>query len=278
MGSFRMKFMILCLLLSSVVASAQEYEWKSVPMDGSRTGCIASSVDDVEEALGRIDRRGRYVSPSGRKYSRNTSVAKVASVVLQAQPKMASVKRTIAVSEEEMPNGGSESRLSNWFVDIIRNKVAELSGKKVDVAICNFGGIRIGMPKGNVMLDDIRSMFPFKNYLVYLELKGSQLRKIFDDMAATTFQAIGGARIDVEGKTVKSVSIDGTPLEDDAIYGVATISFLLYGGDGLRLADNAISIVPYDALVSDVVLEHIVALSAEGKNIKGSDVTYVTIR
>ena len=55
-----------------------------------------------------------------------------------------------------------ESALSNWFVDILMAKVEKLSGKKVDIGIANFGGIRVDMPQGDIILDDMLSMFPFK--------------------------------------------------------------------------------------------------------------------
>ena len=177
-----------------------------------------------------------------------------------------------------MPNELKENRLSNWFVDIIMNKVSSLSGKKIDVGICNFGGIRVGMPEGHVMLDDIKSMFPFKNYLVYLELTGKQLRDIFEKMASGKFQAIGGVRIDVaDGKIVKA-EIGGKPIDDDRLYSVATISFLLKGGDGLYLSEGAANLKNYDVAIVDAVLEYVGALTAQGKSIKGSDAVHVTIK
>ena len=62
------------------------------------------------------------------------------------------------------------------------------------------------------------------------------------------------------------------------MYGVATISFLLRGGDGLTLAEHASNLQEYDVAIVDAVLEHIAALTAEGKSIKGSDARYVVIK
>jgi 2',3'-cyclic-nucleotide 2'-phosphodiesterase (5'-nucleotidase family) len=254
------------------------YRWEATSMDGSRTGCTATTADNVSEAVGKINDDGSYVSPSGNVYAKESATAKTASIVIKAQPKMAEVKKVIAKSDEYMPNGGRENRLSNWFVNIIMDKVSSLSGRKVDVGICNFGGIRSAMPQGDVTLDDIKSMFPFKNYLVYLELSGKELRNIVEKMAAGTFQAMCGAEVVVSDKKVETFTIGGRPVEDDKLYSVATISFLLHGGDGLSLADNAVNIINYDVMIMDAVLERIYALSAEGKSIKGSDVRYVTIK
>lgn len=268
-------FSLLCVCVSSC---AQNYKWESVQMNGSRTGCIATTPDNVVEALGVIEADGTYISPSGNVYAAESATAKVAAAVIAAQPKMASVKKVIAHSEENMHNTDKESRLSNWFVEIIMEKVSENAGKKVDVGICNMGGIRTSMPIGDVMLDDIKSMFPFKNYIVYLELPGSELRAIFTKMAANRFEAVAGVQLEVEDKQLVSAKIGGEDIVDDKLYGVATISFLLRGGDGLTLAENASNMQEFDIAIVDAVLEHIAALTAEGKSIKGSDARYVVIK
>lgn len=273
---------LLVILAGMVIfltqAPAQEYKWKTVPVDGKITGCKASTADNIDKAIGVIEADGSYRSPSGKKFTASSATAKVASLVLEAQSEMADLKKVIAYSNEEMQRQRYESPLSNWFVGVIMDKVSALSGKKCDVGICNFGGIRQGMPEGDVLLDDIQSMFPFKNYLVHLEMKGSELRKVFESMARNVFQAVAGVQIEVVDKKLVSVSVAGQPLEDDKVYDVATISFLLNGGDGLRLADGSLSVNQYDVLISDAVLEYVEALTAEGKPISAPDVQHVVIR
>ena len=269
--------LILLFICAAIGADAQEYVWKFKSMDGSRTGCQAITAENADQSVGYfLD--GVYISPNGRRFSEGSTVCSVARIVMDAQPEMARVKQVVGHSSMEMPNAKSETMLSRWFVDLLMNKVASLSGKTVDVGICNFGGIRIGMPEGDVMLDDILSMFPFKNNLVYLEMKGSRLRTIFENMAARKFHAVGGVKITVEDKKLTSVLIGGEPLEDDKTYGVATISFLLDGGDSLTLSEGASGICIYDMYVADAVLEHLQALTAEGKSVTGNDIPCVTIK
>ena len=272
------RLIVLVLILSATAAGAQEYVWKFLPVDGSRTGCKASVAGDVVESLGRVAADGTYVTPSGRTFKASASAAKVAALVMGAQQHVASVKQVIAHSVEEMPNERYENTLSKWFTGVLKEEVEAMSGRKVDVVIANFGGIRIGMPQGDVILDDILSMFPFRNNLVYLELRGSHLRNIFQEMASTRFQAVGGVHILVEDGRLVKVEIDGESLADEKVYGVATISFLLHGGDGLHLADNASDIQEYDVLIKDAVVAYLTRLTADGKSIIGPDVNYVTIR
>lgn len=275
------KAKVITFILSLMVISghAQDYRWSSASMDASRTGCASTSRDNIEDAIGKVMEDGSYHAPNGKVYKKGSATADVAAIVHSAQPKMARVKEVIAYSEEEMATAKRESKLSNWFVGIVMEKVASLSGRKVDVGICNFGGIRVNMPKGEVILDDILSMFPFKNQVVYLELKGSELRKIFEKMASTRFQAIGGVEIVAENGSLVKALIGGEPIDDERLYGVATISFLLYGGDSLTLAENALNMMIFeDVQIVDAVLEHIEALNAAGKKITPPSVTYVTVK
>ena len=237
-------------------------------MDGSMTGCISPSKENVPEALG-VFKGGKYIAPDGKVYRRNSIVAKTARVVLDAQPAMARVKDVVGYSAEAMSASYPESALSNWFIDLLMRKTESLSGKKVHIGITNFGGIRVDMPEGEIILDDMLSMFPFKNQLAYVEHTGKQIRTILEEMAAGRFQVLGGVKVVADGGKLVSVEIDGEPLDDEKVYGMATISFLLGGGDGLVLEQNALSVTVYeDIQIIDAVLEHIYAEKEAGRPIE----------
>ena len=274
----RILIALLGMLISCGFVSAQNFSWETRRVDGSVTGCKAASAENIAETLGCVSADGTYVSPSGKVFPASSATAKVAAIVLAAQPEMADLKKVVGYAEEELPHMKTEGSLSNWFVGVVMDKVSELSGKKIDVGICNFGGIRKEMPKGDVLLDDIQSMFPFKNYLVHLEVKGNELRKVFQSMAQTRFQAVGGVKVEVVDKKLNSVLVGGEPLDDEKVYNVATISFLLTGGDGLKLEDNAMKINSYDVMIMDAVLEYIENLTKEGKTITSTDEPHVIIR
>ena len=245
-------------------------EWSRARIDGSRTGCVSPSADDVEKSLGRVT-GGRYHAPNGKVYKGGT-IADVASVVISAQPVMAPVKRVIGHSPEAMILEYPECALSDMFIDVLMSAVEKESGKKVHVGIGNFGGIRVDMPKGDILLDDMLSMFPFKNSIVYVSLKGRDVRAILEYMAATKIQVLGGVRIKVSDGQLVSATIDGAPLDDEATYGVATISFLLNGGDGLYVGKNALEIRNFDDIdIIDVMLDYV-----EGETAAGRDIEYST--
>lgn len=259
-------FVLLSLLCLS--AAAQDYTWRAVKMDGSRTGTASPSRDNIKESLG-VYKAGKYTAPNGTVHGRRSATARTARIVLDAQPAMARVKDVIGYSPAVMEAYFPESALSNWFVDVLMAKVEKLSGKKVDIGIANFGGIRVDMPQGDIILDDMLSMFPFKNQLVYVEHTGKEIRNILESMAAGRFQVLGGVRVVADGGKLVSAEIGGEPIDDDRIYGLATISFLLAGGDGLTLEQNARSVTVYkDVDVIDAILEHVYAETAAGRPIE----------
>lgn len=265
----RRSFVLICVFAFSAIAAAgQEYDWKSVQMDATRTGCVSPSKDNADESIG-VFKKGKYIAPNGKEYRKRSTVGKTARIVLDAQPAMARVKEVIGYSTEAMEASYPESALSNWFIDLLMEKTEKLAGKKVDVGIGNFGGIRIDMPKGDIILDDMLSMFPFKNQLVYVEHTGKQLRTILEEMAADRFQVLGGVRVVADGGKLVSAEIGGEPLDDEKIYGLATITFLLEGGDGLALAENAVSVTSFDNVdIIDAVLEYVYRETEAGRPIE----------
>ena len=60
--------LLICLLmLLGASAFGQEYKWEVVEMDGSRSGCISPSKENVAEAVGRFE-GNKYIAPDGKVY------------------------------------------------------------------------------------------------------------------------------------------------------------------------------------------------------------------
>ena len=257
------------LLLCPILCDAQVKvkSWTISSMDGSRTGATSPSADNVEQTLGVV-RNGNYEAPNGRCFPKGSATAKVASHLIGVQPKMSAVKAVIGHSTREMVAYAPQSELSNWFIDTIMEGVEQLSGKKVDFGVGNFGGIRTSMPEGQVILDDLMSMFPFKNQVVYLELQGREIRSILESMLQRRLQVLGGCKLVVDGGKLVSVELAGAPLDDERWYSVATISFLLDGGDNLYMARNSRNLVSYDVDIIDIMLDKVKSLTEAGQPIE----------
>ncbi len=256
---------LACLLCASLCA--QEIKWKKVPVRGELTGVAAPTATNVTQALGTL--KGRtYIAPSGRRFRRGSTAAAAARLMLEAQPPMAKVKEVIGYCPGGMVEKKPESALSNFLVDALMSKTAELTGRKVDIGLMNFGGIRVDMPDGDITVDDIMSMVPFRNHLCYVALKGSDVKYLFENLARGSMQVVGGVQLTVRKHQLVDLKVGGEPVDDERIYGLATIDFLLDGGDRIFAARNAVELIQTDMLIYDMVLEHVRNLTAEGKNIE----------
>lgn len=261
------RILFLAVLLAAVSCAAPKpvITWQKYKMDGHRTGVTMPSVANVPEALGTVAPDG-YKAPSGTIYKDGSTPA-VAQAIIEAQPAMAHLKEVLGHSERGMVKHKPESGLSNFIADELLLETAAITGRKVDLAIMNFGGIRVDMPRGDVLKDDIVSMLPFNNKICYVALKGSDVRAIFEYFAATAPQAVAGVRFTAADGKLLSIEVGGAPLDDDALYGVATIDFLLDGGDNLFVARNAKELIMTDECPREMLIKSVRRLTAEGRTV-----------
>ena len=265
----------LILLPSMLLAQETKVTWKKEKIDGHRTGVVASNADNVAEAMGTVSGR-TYTAPNGKKFRRGT-VRNVAKVILDAQPAMSKVKQVIGYSTEEMVRKSPECPLYDWFIDEVMRATADSTGKKIDIGFTNRGGVRIDMPKGEIFYDDIMSMFPFKNNLCYVALKGRDVRALLDQMAREKFLIIGGMKVVARNGKIVSATVNGEPLDDDRVYGIATINFLLDGGDGFSISKNALEVIHCKGWIYDTVIDYVKGLTAAGKPVEFENKHWITI-
>lgn len=247
----------------SLVACAPSYSWKAIPADSHRTGVTATTADNVTEALGTVE-AGSYHAPNGTLFEGGCT-PDVALLLIQAQPEMRELKQVIGYAPKAMPRTSPECELYDFAADAVLDAGTALFGEKMDVAILNKGGVRCDVPQGDILLDDIISMFPFNNCLCLIRVKGSRLREIFTQMAQTGPQIIGGARIAIENRQLVSAEVGGEPLEDDRIYNLVSIDFLLNGGDRYFLAKDAVELVQSELLLRDAILPAVKRFAEESK-------------
>lgn len=263
----RVCFVSLALAVAvSVSAQNVSVSWKTDRIDGSRTGVKASNASNVTESMGYV-KGCSYHAPNGKVF-RKGIVKNVAELMLDAQPAMAQVKQVIGYSTRLMERKYPECELYDWLIDELMRATQDSVGRKVDIGLVNRGGVRIDMPQGDVFYDDIMSMFPFKNNLCYLSIYGRDVRAILEQMAATTTQVLGGVRIVIKNGKLLSATVGGEPLDDDKLYGLATINFLLDGGDGFKLSTRAKEIIRCNGYVNTTMIPYVQSLTAEGKPIE----------
>ena len=257
---------IIALTAAVLLACSCEYTytWEKSRMDGHRTGVTAPNAETVAQALGTVD-DSTYLAPNGTVWQQGSATYAVANDLIAVQPLMKELKTVVGYATDDMTAHAPESELSNWWVDHLMASVARLTGRKVDVGILNFGGIRTGIAKGDILLEDFVSMFPFKNNLVYVGLKGSDLQEVFNAIAASRPFVLGGVKMVVRDHRIDTLLVGGKPIDPERVYGVATVDFLLDGGDGMTIGRNARELRMTDSRVIDAVLTDVRALQAAGQ-------------
>ena len=129
-----------------------------------------------------------------------------------------------------------------------------------DIALMNGGGIRTGLPAGDITIGDVLTMLPFGNTLATARVTGADLTAAVANglsrAGAGAFPQIAGARIvwnplAAPAERLVSLSLrqpDGSfaPVVAERLYRIVTNNFMRSGGDGyVSLRDRAVD--PYDA-------------------------------
>ncbi|HIE01409.1 MAG TPA: hypothetical protein EYP59_14145, partial [Thiotrichaceae bacterium] len=147
-----------------------------------------------------------------------------------------------------------ESALGNLVADVML-EAAKSEGAVA--ALTNTGILRTSIGEGEVTLAELLMTLPLGNTLVVLEVTGRELVAALDHglthaggEATGAFPNIAGMQVNycdhqacsdalLEGGLVSSLSIEGTAVEMDKIYQIATHDFLANGGDGFTMLEEA---------------------------------------
>ena len=140
----------------------------------------------------------------------------------------AEMETVIGTCPEAIRKGTPESPLGNLTADALVWMAQEYYDVKADVALYNTGGIRAEISAGDLTVGDVYAVYPFDNVLSVATLKGKDLKKLFEYVASSRGLPINKeVRLVISGTKVKSVTVNGQPIEDDKTYTVATIDYLM---------------------------------------------------
>jgi len=179
----------------------------------------------------------------------------VKAIVAARQAEVGEVFKTVVATAAADLNRGAadkESGLGSWMADCYKDWAA------TDAAFQNGGGMRADIPAGPVTLRHLFSVMPFDNSIVKLTMTGAQLRAALDHgVGSPRLVQVGGLTAEFRrkkprGERLGAVTVGGAPLDDAKTYSVATLDFLVEGGDGYEFGKAATK-EPTGELARDVL-------------------------
>lgn len=149
-----------------------------------------------------------------------------------------------------------EFAIGNIITDGMLAKAKKSTAKKVVMAFQNGGGIRAEIPAGPVTTGGVITVLPFGNTLALVDLKGSEIKQVFEHSVKSApkedgaFLHIAGAKLQYDsskeaGSRVVSIQYyDETTktyvdFVDGETYTVATNAFTVKGGDNYDVLKKA---------------------------------------
>jgi 2',3'-cyclic-nucleotide 2'-phosphodiesterase (5'-nucleotidase family) len=168
--------------------------------------------------------------------------------------------RVVGTITEDITNPGNrqqETGMANLVADGLLAATAAPENGGAQIAVVNPGGVRASLSfapppmstqqPGDVTYAEAYAVQPFGNFLVTMDLTGAQLKAMLEQQFfprlprlqlvlgvsnGLTFDWLQSA---AQGSRVANVRYMGMPVDDTAVYRIATNNFLADGGDGFTV-------------------------------------------
>lgn len=179
----------------------------------------------------------------------------------------------IAHTDVELESVSPESPLSNFLTDLLLNEasnyIKDTTFDNLDLSMLNFGGIRTSMPAGNVTVGDIFNISPFDNYLTFIVLKGSELRKALEKFTDKFNAPYAGVTITYKNNHPSQILVGGNNIDDDRLYKLVTLDFIADGGDHLLENIQYERVEKSATTLRDFLIIELKAMNARGEKVVG---------
>ena len=164
-----------------------------------------------------------------------------------------------------------ESNLSNLLSDILVWG-GEAFKEKPDFGVYNMGGIRASLPQGDITYGDVLNVAPFENHICFLTLSGEKTLQLFREIAARGGEGVSHSvrMVITKDGSLKSVTVNGAPIDPQKRYRIATLDYLAQGNDGLTAFKAKTDAVSPDDEAHDVryvIVDYFKTQAAKGRSV-----------
>ena len=177
------------------------------------------------------------------------------------EPLDAVMQQVIGQSDIAMTKARPESNLTNYIADLLMTEGKLYAAKHnlkpfPNVAYFNYGGIRAGLPKGEITVGDIFELSPFENEIVLLKISGNKLLEFAEQIAKLGGDCVGGIRLGVKEEEVSTLLIGGAAINLSANYWVITNDYVASGGDNMNMFLEPESYIKTGITCRDFIIDH----------------------
>jgi 2',3'-cyclic-nucleotide 2'-phosphodiesterase (5'-nucleotidase family) len=199
----------------------------------------------------------------------------VLSIIEPYRAKVKELDRVIGRLEGEIKKGGMGGGLiGNLVVDAIKDRTKKITGKRIDLAIYNNGGLRRNfIAGGDIRAIDIFETLPFENSLVIVELNGAQLLRLLELIVKNRDAQVGVKIVyksdpKLNDRLIKARLENKRRISPTSTYTIVTIDYLVNRGGDYAILKEAKQIRPLNILARDAVIDYIREHQSKGKIIR----------
>ncbi len=206
-----------------------------------------------------------------------TSDENIENVIAPFRDKMqASINTVITYTKKDLVriDGELESSLGNLMADLSFERAnpifTEKTNKNIDFAMFNYGGIRAGIPAGEVTNKHAFELMPFENSLVVVELTPEKIEELVAYLIKNNKAHPLSKQIKLNVKNEGySLSINGVSFDKGRNYFVLTSDYLQSGGDKMDFFKNPVNLHKLDYKVRDAIIDYFKSKDTLESNLDG---------
>ncbi len=158
--------------------------------------------------------------------------------------------------------GKWQTSIGNLLADVTLEKADKVfymrEKKHVNICLLNHGGIRSVIPQGNVTTRTAYEVMPFENSLIIAGLKGEQIKEIAQYIIeGKKPHPLSGMEVIIDSSNnIKSISVQGSSVDENKIYYVATSDYLYNGGDNMVFFKKATATYDMDYKLRNLFIDY----------------------
>jgi 5'-nucleotidase len=161
-------------------------------------------------------------------------------------------------------DGKFESSLGNLVADMcyeLANPIfKKRTGKTIDFALFNHGGIRTSIGKGPITNEDAFKLMPFENMLVVVEITPAKLLEFVTYLrnGKTGHPLSKSVQLRIaKADFLMTIHGNTVDLEEDRNYFILTTDYLQKGGDRMNFLKDPINLYPTDYKMRNALIDYL---------------------